>query len=185
MLYGGALASGALAGHVAPLPVGLQRLPRGRRRRRRRERRRCGLRLGDRLLRRPSAARAARPVAPRDPRAARSGRALVRALRRRRGPARLRRRRSSARSSRCPPGILEWPLRRFVPLAALGCTGLLLRRSPGSAGRSARAGTPRATTSATSTTSWSSVVVLRRRASWLVRRRTTATIRESDGDPAR
>ena len=124
MLYGGALASGALAGRIALLghrfASGLARAtspwsspgspatPLGA----------VGGWL-DRRLRRPSAARALRPLRPRHAAADRARRALVRALRGRRGSARLR---DAARPlvRRHPGGHLRGPLRRFLAPALAG-----------------------------------------------------------------
>jgi membrane protein DedA with SNARE-associated domain len=82
-----------------------------------------------------------------------------------------------------PAGILEWPLRRFVPLAALGCTVFC----------AVMAGIGWAVGSSWHSASHDlryldylvlSVVVLGV-VIFFVRRRTTATIRESDADPPR
>jgi membrane protein DedA with SNARE-associated domain len=82
-----------------------------------------------------------------------------------------------------PAGILEWPLRRFVPLAAVGCSVFCtviagIGWAVGSSWHSASHDLRYLDYLVVSVVVLAVVILL-------VRRRTTATIRESDADPPR
>ena len=109
MVYAGAVAAGAFVGQTVSLfgphlRVGAPRLPGNGACRDDRLPARLDRRLGDRRPRRTAVPRASRTLAPPRRSQARPGRGLVRALGGRGGVPRAASRRSSARSSRSPPG---------------------------------------------------------------------------------